>query len=235
MSLCPRCGVDIGDAASCPLCGLVPGYETPATAMPHARNLVDLTASVQPPSRARHLFVAELITVSLAIAALTVFLVDLLTGGGISWSLYPLAALGFIWLSLCPLIMATKRKILGLAFTALAPFAFLLALDLINGDINWSLRLGLPIAASVELAASFATFVSLRSRRKGLNLLSFGLLAIAFVCLSVEGVISLWLGGPLRFSWSFIASSALVPIAIFLFYAHHRLAADATLRRLFHV
>jgi hypothetical protein len=235
MSLCSRCGVDIGDATSCPLCGLASGYDASVQTPSHARNLVELTASVQPPSRARHLFAAELLTVSLGIAALTVFLVDLLTGGGISWSLYPLAALGFIWLGFCPLIMATKRKALGLAFTALAPFAFLLALDAINGDMNWSLRLGLPMAAAVELAVAFAAFASMRSKRKGLNLLSYSLLAIAFVCLAVEGVISLWLGGSLRFAWSFIASSALVPIALFLLYAHHRVATDATLRRLFHV
>lgn len=235
MSLCARCGVDIGDAANCPLCGLASGHGTAPSPQANARNLVELTAAVQPPSRARHLFVAELLTVSLAIAALTVFLVDLFTGGGVTWSLYPLAALGFIWVAICPLIMATKRKILGLAFTALAPFAFLLALDAINGDLNWSLRLGIPMAAAVELAASLASLASARSRRKGLNLLSYALLAVAFVCLAIEGVISLWLHGSLRFAWSFIASSALVPIALFLLYAHHRVATDATLRRLFHV
>jgi hypothetical protein len=80
-----------------------------------------------------------------------------------------------------------------------------------------------------------ASLASARSKRRGLNLLSYALLAVAFVCLAIEGVISLWLNGSLRFGWSFIASSALVPIALFLLYAHHRVATDATLRRLFHV
>ncbi len=236
MALCSRCGVDIGEAKRCPLCGSVPhGIAEEAPEVNAHANFMDKAAAMQPPSRAKRFVVAELLTVSLGIAGFMVALIDLVTGGGLGWSLYPLASLGFIWLALCPLLFFTGKPAFGIACTALAPFAFLLAMDAINGRVDWFLLLGLPIAASAEMAVALTVLASARAKRKGFNILAYSLIAVSFVCLAVEGSIALWSRGAILFGWSVITATALVSVAAFLLYVHHRLAKDATLKRLFHI
>lgn len=237
MSVCVRCGVDIGAERLCPLCG-TPAGEGPAAAAEAPAGL-DFDergdrANASPTAMTRRLLAAEVISFSVCLAAATVALADLALGGGLSWSLYPLAALGAVWLLLCPPLLA-RRTWIGAAAAALAPPALLLAIDLNAAGRPWFLALGLPIAVAAELGAGLAFFVSARSRRRGLNVFAYGLTAAALVAGVVDGAVSFWLAGELRLGWSVIVLLALLPVAAFLLYAHYRLATNATLKRLFHL
>lgn len=236
MSVCVRCGVDIGAERICPLCmtpageGLTeaagrlgPGFTAPSE-----------RAGASPAALKRRLLAAEMISFSLCLAAATVALADLALGGGLSWSLYTLAALGAVWLLSCPLLLA-KRVRTGAAAAAVAPPALLLAIDLIAAGRPWFLALGLPIALAVELGAGLASFAAIRSRRRGLNVFAYGLIAAALISSVVDGAVSYWMTGVLRLGWSVIVLLALLPVSAFLFYAHYRLASSATLKRFFHL
>ena len=239
MSVCVRCGVDIGAERLCPLCGTPAGEgpaigaEAPAGLGPDFAERSDRARASQAAMKSR-LLAAEVISFSVCLAAATVALADLALGGGLSWSLYPLAALGAIWLLLCPPLLL-RRAWIGAAAAALAPPALLLAIDLIAAGRSWFLALGLPVAAAAELGAGLAYFASARSRRRGLNVFAYGLTAAALVSGVVDGAVSFWLAGELRLGWSVIVLLALLPVAAFLLYAHYRLATNATLQRLFHL
>lgn len=245
MSECVRCGVDIGDERACPLCG-TPAGEGPAVAAETAAGLgrtasrdrandrANDRAGASPAAMKRRLLAAEVISFCVCLAAATVALADLALGSGLSWSLYPLAALGAVWLIFCPLLLA-KRAWVGVASAAVAPPALLLAIDLIAAGRPWFLTLGLPIAVAAELGAGLAFLASARSRRRGLNVFAYGLTAAALVSGVVDGAVSYWMAGGVRLGWSVIVLLALLPVAAFLLYAHYRLATNATLKRLFNL
>lgn len=233
MSVCVRCGVDIGDERVCPLCGTAAGLGIAAPGDRANERASDL-ASASPAAIKRRLLAAEVISFCVCLAAATVALADLALGSGLSWSLYPLAALGAVWLLSCPPLLA-KRAWIGVAAAAVAPPALLLALDLIAAGRPWFLALGLPIALAAELGAGLAFLASVRSKRRGLNVFAYGLTAIALVSGVVDGAVSYWMTGGARLCWSIIVLLALLPVAAFLLYAHYRLATNATLKRLFHL
>ncbi|TFG84131.1 MAG: hypothetical protein E4H20_04010 [Spirochaetales bacterium] len=233
--------MDLGpEARRCPLCGTEPeaaaaNQDSGAASDSNHRTIADTAVELQQPARVRRYIAAEMLTVCLAIAAATVFLVDLMTGGGITWSLYPLASLGFVWCFVYPYLVSVRRPSLGIAVAALSPLAYMVAMDYINGTLDWSLRLGIPIALTVEATLAGIVLAIRLSKRRGLNVLSYSLLAIALICLVTEASISLWAIREIHLLWSYIVASALVPVAAFLLYAHHRLARDTSLRKLFHI
>lgn len=243
MSLCSRCGVDIGDERVCPLCGK-PAGDGPAAGA-EASEAAESPAGpgfaapgdrpiASPAAMKRRLLAAEVISFSVCLAAAAVALADLALGGGLSWSLYPLAALGAVWLLFCPPLLA-KRVWVGAASAAVAPPALLLAIDLIAAGRPWFAALGLPIAVAAELGAGLAYVASIRSKRRGLNVFAYGLMAASLVSGVVDGAVSYWQTGGVRLGWSVIVLLALLPVAAFLLYAHYRLATNATLKRMFHL
>lgn len=234
MVRCDQCGVELAEGTErCPLCGAVLG-DKDAASRAGTPGPVPVPADGADENRQRRQVVAEVLSVSLAIAALTLVVLDLIMGAGIAWSLYPLVALGFIWWLICPTLMATRKPALGIAVSALAPFGFLVALDAINGSLAWSLTLGAPIAAAVELGVLGTILAAKASKIRGLNVLAYAFVAAAAICLVVEGAIDLYRDGILNLFWSSITASTLIPVAGFLFYAHLRLARNTTLKKLFH-
>lgn len=235
MSVCIRCGVDIGAEQSCPLCGTPAGAAPAAPAGSAAGPAAPVErAGVGGAAKGRRLLAAEVVSFSVGLAAATVALADLALGGGLSWSLYALAALGAIWLLACPLLLA-KRAWIGAAAAAVAPPALLLAIDLIGPGRPWFATLGLPIAVAAELGAGLAALASARSKRRGLNVFAYGLTAAAFVSGVIDAAVSYRMTGGIRLGWSVIVLLALLPVSAFLLYAHYRLATNATLKRLFHI
>lgn len=234
MAICPKCGVEIGDAsAACPLCGVRLSGGDQGTE--HASGFLDRAASAQPESRTKRLVAVETAGVSFAIAAVSVLIIDLLTDGRVSWSLYPLASLLMAWMLMAPPLLWPRKPALFLALQGLSVFAFLFGLDLIDGSLGWSVALGAPITAAAELMILGAVLVSARAKRRGLNVLAFALIAVAGFCLALEGFVSLYARGVFRLTWSSITASAVIPVAAFLLYVHYRLAKDATLKKLFHL
>ncbi len=232
MAICQKCGVEIGEGKGvCPLCGTRIG-EAPGEG---PQGMFDRAASALPESRAKRLVAAETAGVSFAIAAVSVLIIDLVTDGRVSWSLYPLASLLTAWFLISPPLLWPRKPALFLAVQGLSVFAFLFGLDLIDGSLGWSWRLGVPIAAAAELMAAGAAYMSWRSKRRGVNVLAFALIAVAGFCLALEGFVALYRGGVFRLAWSSITASAVVPVAGFLLYVHYRLTKDATLKKLFHL
>lgn len=233
MAICPTCKVDIGEAGICPLCGTAQGGAD--ADKPGMASLFERASSAEPEARAKRLVAIETISVSFAIAALSVTVIDLVADFRLSWALYPLASLALAWLLIGPAILWPKKPAIFLPIQAVAVFAFLLSLDVMDGALGWSLWLGLPIAGAAFIMITLAALMSLKARRRGVNVVAFALLAIAGFCIALEGFVALYKGGEFRLAWSSITASAIIPVAAFLLYAHYRLTKNATLKKLFHL
>ncbi|NLX46352.1 MAG: hypothetical protein GXY71_10635 [Treponema sp.] len=244
MPYCPDCGVEIGQAKRCPLCGGENPRFTNATASgdkPTLRpecgdqegGLLGADNEENPSKTERQKAAWEILSVALAITSATVFLINLLVAKGISWSLYPLASFMFIWFWATAFLLLGRRPRLQALLIAIAPPIFLLSLGFIIGKGAWAWRLALPICLLAEGVAAIIGLLARNTRRKGLNILAFVLAGCALLCIGIELFIDIFLENPIRPGWSVVTALALLPIAVFLLYIHHRVATSTNLHRLF--
>jgi peptidoglycan/LPS O-acetylase OafA/YrhL len=236
MPYCVNCGVELdAEAAACPLClAPLPG-KAGRCDDPAGRAL----ALLDPEDREK-LTVAEgrtmfweLLSVSLGIGALVVLAIDLLDAPGLGWSLYPLASIALAWVLMTASLLRTLPFALRVGLAALAPPAFLIALDLIVDGLDWSLAVAVPIALAAELCAALAALAIARSRRKGANVAAIALAAAAAFCFALEAILDFRFDKKIAPGWSSIVLSALLPISLFLFYLHYRILGKKSLRRFF--
>ncbi|MBU0935129.1 MAG: hypothetical protein KKI09_07520 [Spirochaetes bacterium] len=243
MALCPNCGVDIDKARQCPLCRTIIKPDSAAADAAVAAAEDDeqpvsefsLEGLTEQEYHGRQVVTSEIISVCMGIVAVSATVINLILARRLDWSLYILLSLAFSWIMVCVPLLLPKRSWLVWPILAAAPFGFLLGLDALLPPISWSLRIALPIVAAVELAGGLAMLATRLSRRHGLNIVAFGLLACTFVCLAIEAVVCLATDSPLRLVWSSIVAFTTVPVAGFLMYFHFRIARTSTLRKLFHL
>jgi hypothetical protein len=98
------------------------------------------------------------------VGALVPALVDILRNGRLSWSLYPVGALGMAWLILAPwFLLSRSRAAASWVAGAVTVPSYLLLVESLGGTKGWFTQLGLP-AALVGLAG-WGGIVWLWSRR----------------------------------------------------------------------
>jgi len=230
MALCPKCGVELDEGlTSCPLCG------TPLTSdegRPR-ESIFDPEDREKFTEDERRTIAWEVVSVSAGIAAAVVCLVDLLLERTLSWSLYPISSLIFLWILFTAVLRLGKRPLSATIVAAVALPLYLLVLNLIEGSLTWGPTLAVPIAIIAELAAGLVVFAMSKVRRKGANVIAFCLLGVSLLCIGIDASLNLYFEAHLGLRWSTIVATALVPVAGFLFYLHHRVTKKSNLRKLF--
>lgn len=225
MALCTHCGVDIGELKTCPLCKrLVNGVEP-----------TQPTLAAFPVSTEKRVQIFEVVSVSILIAAAAVTIVNLVIDGRLSWAWFPLLSLIFVWVvAALPIIISKKPWLIAL-IDILGLSAFLFGLDVLTGPGTWFLGLVLPMIGGLVVGIAIVLSAYALSKRKGINIIGWILLAAAEFCLSIEAAISFFTSKHIQVFWSSIVASSLVPVALFLFYLHYRVAKAVTLKKLFHL
>lgn len=239
MSYCPDCGVEIGAAPNCPLCGArnarSPGI--PECVEPEVLPKPGLFGGVGAPEvftpQEKQKVAWEVMSVAFSIAVGALLAINFLLTGRISWSLYPISSLCFLWvLGSSILVMSPRAWYRNLLLLVDLPL-FLLALGWITGDPAWAFDLAIPNAIITELVA-IAVLLSVRAaKRKGLNIFALILFGAAVLCIGIEILIDLHTTGKVSLNWSAITAISLIPIAGFLMYLHFRVATTTNLHRLF--
>lgn len=238
MSYCPACGVEIGEAAKCPLCGtpnaLSGGHEAecpePARSGPF---LGARDSEARFTLAERRKIALEISAVAGVIAIAAIAAIDLLVDPGLSWSLYPIASIALVGAILATALAPGLKTAARLALAALPAPLYLLALGYLTGNPAWALDIAMPLALAAELLTAAVALAIAKSRRKGLNLIAFVLLGAGVLCLAIETFLDLHLNGRIVLGWSAITAIALDPVAAFLLYLHFRVARTTSLRRLF--
>lgn len=246
MAYCPDCGVEIGDAPACPLCGArnpraasqdgarecVPCEDSPATS--RFSSFLGATEDAKAlTSRDKRKIAWEVITVALSIATIGLFLINLLVSARLSWSLYPVSAFLFIAVMATAFLVMDETRPWRYLVACLDLPIFLLALGLFTGDLGWAWQLAVPLAVFSELVAAAVALLTSNAKRKGLNILAYALVGAAVECLGIEIFVDLFAMGRVWLVWSAITAVSLVPIAAFLLYLHYRVAKSTNLHRLF--
>lgn len=194
---CMNCGVKLGPAEEkCPLCGLRAYH--PDLPKQEGTPLYPRRWEAPKPERTGWRF---LLTVFFCVAAASCLLVDLLLGGGITWSGFVLSALGAGYvIFVLPLWFARPNVMVFLPLDFLAVGLMLLYMDLITSG-GWFMTFAFPVVGLYAvLVIGFAALV--KYVRKG-YFFQLGAACIAFGCsaMLLELFLSITFGTQM-FRWS---------------------------------
>ena len=166
-------------------------------------------------------------------AALTVFAVDWWVAGSVTWSRYPLIALGAALALVASVLAWHQPWKWGSAWFAVS-VALVTALDAADGALTWAPNVGLPVVGlSFGLLAVGAGIVQ-RSRRRGYNLFTLVFALVALELLGIEAIVRAATGGSVAWSWSAVAALVLIPLSLLFLVFHLTLRRTPDLRRIFH-
>ena len=95
--------------------------------------------------------------------------------------------------------------------------------------------MGIPLLFICNLVVlAFITIIR-KSKYKGINLIAYAFLFASLICLSIEGVVSVFKNQKLQLHWSIIVASCVIPVVIVLLFMHFRLKKGRSLEKTFHV
>jgi hypothetical protein len=176
----------------------------------------------------------ELFSLLFSTSLIIVIAVDLFIHRRFTWSLYPIVSLIGAWIYVTIVtFLKSKPSLLIIALT-LNTLALLEAIDLI-GPIapSWFFSVGFPIIAAFGLLSAGAYLLIKRFKAKGFNIPALLLALLAFFCVIIDIIISLWLLGRIDLSWSLIVSIAVLPVIVFSLYAHYRMKKHVDMKPFF--
>ncbi len=210
MSYCVNCGVELADSEKrCPLCHVeVTNPKAPwaePAERPYSRHVDTLMKRID-----RRYF-ATLTGLLLTIPCIITMFLDIISGGGLTWSAYVIGAVALIYIFvLLPFFFKRRHPVIFLSADCAATLLYLLFIETVNGG-DWFLGLGLPIT----VAASICVIVpALLFTKKTLSIIVKAgaiLFAVGVFVVCAEVFISLNAFGEVRFAWSLFA---LIPCAV---------------------
>ena len=232
MPYCSRCGVEVAEyIEECPLCQTpIQNLEVNGEKKKGKFPLSYIKEAQQGISKKQKIYLTwGIISLLLFIPICVILAIRFLYSDFFTWEGYTLVPLGAGWIYFSLLLFFIKRiKIIIIGFY-INSNVFLFFIDVLNGDINWYLTIGLPILTIFSLLLVFLIIVIFRVKRKGTNIIAFILSAISLFCLGVDFIISFGL------KWSLIVTIALLPLILFFLYFHYILKIKIDWGKKFHV
>ncbi|PKL23297.1 MAG: hypothetical protein CVV47_15300 [Spirochaetae bacterium HGW-Spirochaetae-3] len=239
MPICPNCGVELAESTKhCPLCRSAieaDGGRSEEREAPYPEKAIDPEHFDTLTDAQRRKIFLEIFSVCSAIACITVLAVEALVDGRISWSLYPVASIAYLFFVIAVPVALGRRRWRATVALAIATPLFVLSLDMLDASRSWFPRIGGPITLSVEATIAACAASISRMKSKGVNAIAVALIGAAAACVCIELAIDLAASGSPDLDWSAVVAAACLPIAALLFYAHHRLSGRASLAKLFHL
>ena len=234
MSYCVNCGVELDNSEKqCPLC---------QTEIINPRSEQQEYSTRPYPSSLEHIakridrqFFASLASVIMLIPMLITLLLNLLDGGGVSWSGYVWGALLmlFAWLIL-PFFFRRRHIILFLTADCLAAALYLFLIETSSGG-SWFLTLGLPITGAAAVCIIGTAAVFMHGKRTGnLRKSAWVFAVVGLFCLAVDFLVGFKLTGNVHFKWSlFVLIPCLALSACALLLERRKNLREEIRRRLF--
>jgi len=241
MNTCNYCGVELdADMNYCPLCG----HKSNMPVVPNRKEALRKGAKASEPEiydfdeltpLQKGKIFWELSTIILVSGVVVSFIIDLFINKQISWSKYTIT-IGLVLLANISLIVFVQKHVFLLLFGSFVSTSLLLLLlDLFSQNLGWGLKLGIPIIFFIYILVYFLMITIKKSRKKGINIIAYSLVAAGILCLCVDGIISLHLFDQMRLQWSVIVFVSVLPVSAILLFIHFRLKRVTDLRRFFHI
>jgi hypothetical protein len=235
MIICKNCGVELeADMLSCPLCGQ-PVNSADKIQKPSSY-LQQAVFHKHKMTRPQRKFTWQIISLILLSAIVATFLINFIINKKITWSEYPVAISLIIFSYVSLFAFWDQKTALQMGAGFILSSGCIIALDATTGTgIEWSLQAGIPLLLVTNLIAVVLITVIRRARHKGVNLLAWGFLAAALLCICIEGILSYHQTKSFHFIWSVIVAGCTVPVVLVLIFTHFRLRKGRSLKKTFHI
>ena len=238
---CAHCGVELEENMNyCPLCGHpvdkddVPVHEPVRIEEeqgPHKRYVS--VGQLNRPQRRKLLW--EVLSLIVLSGVGGVVLLNLIFNQSVTWSVYPLVlGLGLFGYASVFTFWYRKgwRQLMGdMGIT----FLILFFVDYTDGMLQWAFPVAFPMLLGSLAVGLVLYFIARRTRYYGFNLMAYIFLALAFLVLLLEGVLSFYNSHALHLDWSIIVLISVIPVDAVLLYIHFRLKKNPDLKKFFHI
>jgi hypothetical protein len=235
MRTCTACGVEVEEGIErCPLCGTRLTEGPPGPPAEEKERLSQPEPAVPESSVRRWLW--EVISLLAVTAAGILFAIDLGNGFDVTWSLYPLSAIAFLWICATSAIALAKRPLALCAALAAAVLAFLLVLELLTDGRPWFLQLAVPLVALAIVVGAGAWAVVGRLRLPPLSAIAVVVLGCGLAGVGVEYILNRYLPLDRVVSWSLVSLACSISLFFALLLVNKRLKErHSDIRRMFHL
>lgn len=236
MPLCRNCGVVIDEGLErCPLCLAPLGGEAEQVAgtSPPSGGVRSAVEGSKPLTPLR---LWEIVSLFAGSSAVVVFVADFVYSMTITWARYPLVAIIYLWAAGSVLILLRRHRLLLLVTETAALMIFFLALDLLTATEPWFLSLALPLTVLAGILIGAISVITRGLRHRVFAILAVILVSVGLFLLGLETVLSLYLSGTFRLSWSLLVFGCTVPLVGLLFYIQYRLKITSNeVKKIFHL
>lgn len=235
---CSTCGVELEDnIQDCPLCGepVVSNVSANDAGRSSSAKFHESLFVPKKMSQPQKQFTWEIVSLTLLSGAIATFVVDFILNNSITWSEYPIAISLSIFCYVSLFAFSGQTTLTKITGGFVLSSICLVLLDAFTGAMNWSVGLGIPLLFISNLVVMIFITVIRRSRYKGINLIAYGFVGSALICISIEGILSVFKKGHFNFLWSIIVSACIVPIVVVLLFVHFKLKKGRSLEKTFHV
>jgi hypothetical protein len=234
-AICKHCLVELqDDMKRCPLCGT--DVNDSGEAASKSDDSLSAGRSYMEDGE-KHLLQRILwqVTATLLFSGIAATLIiDLARHDWITWSIYPVAICLMV-LSYASLFAFWQAKTLYRILAGwLLSTLLLIALHRVVPLADWTVGLGIPLIFAINCVTVAFLAVYGVTKRKGLNLLAYSIVAVAVLCISIEGIISRYHTGIIHLGWSVIVAACLLPVSVALLFMFFRTRNNPKLQKIFH-
>ena len=230
MKICDNCGVELDEKMDfCPLCNENEEIKTKKKTIIYPSDALD---QAKRDSRKYAWELSGVVTISGIIISI---MVNLVFDKRLSWSLYSVTSLLYVWSAITSFYFAVKRPFVLLPGLLIATLVMLGLFDLFDKPVQWFIPIALPITITFFVLITIIIAIIKSVKYKGFNILAVIILALCLLCLSSEVFIDLTEYGKVEIKWSAVATAALLPVSMVLLFLHYRLKRGRRLDSFFHV
>ena len=232
--ICRNCGVELeDDMMACPLCREPVNGNTPTNSQ--VSYGTQSFQGYREMSKPQKKFTWEIISIILLSAAVATFVVNFIINRSVTWSEYPVAICLTIFCYVSLFAFWERTMFVEMAGGFVLSSLCLMALDLFTAGIQWSVKLAIPLLFMANIITTILIAIIRQSRYKGINLIAYGFLAAAILCVFIDGSLSFFKSGSFQIKWSIIVFACTIPVIIVLLFVHFRLKKGRSLEKTFHV
>jgi len=242
MNKCASCGVLVEDGIDeCPLCGepVTEKRRREREAATERENVLRPGAEVPPEDeetvRSAKIWLFEMVWLVAFTAGIIIFAADFASGFELGWSLYPLLAIGFVYLFVSAMIGFSRTPGLLIVVQTAVVAGFLLVLDVLV-DGGWFVSLALPIALLVAILIGASILAISKFHLNALQGVAVVFLASGFGSVGLELIITTARESQTLVSWSLIAFACTLSVFVLILFINKRLKErHAEFRKIFHL
>jgi hypothetical protein len=236
MPICRNCGVVIEQGLErCPLCLALLGrvaeqHEGTSPPPGEARSPIEFSKPLTP------LRLWEILSLFAGTSMVVVFVADFVYSMTVTWARYPLVSIILLWAAGSLLILLRRHRLLLLVTETAALAIFFLVLDFLMPTEPWFLSLALPLTVLAGTLIGVISVITGGLRHRVFAVLAVILVSVGLFLVGIETVLSLYLSGAFRLSWSLLVFGCTVPLVGLLFYIQYRLKVTSKeVRKIFHL